>query len=72
MRVLLKYQKDLMMKEGLLYRKVLLKGHDYPIVEFVHPEPFRCKTVLACHDDFCQMDIKEPWVYYKKDSLDQI
>ena len=40
MRVLLKYQKDLMMKEGLLYRKVLLKGHDQPISQFVLPEPF--------------------------------
>ena len=42
MRVLLKYQKDLMMKEGLLYRKVLLKGHDQPIAQFVSPEPFGC------------------------------
>ena len=33
MRVLLKYQKDLMMKEGLLYRKVLLKRHDQPIAQ---------------------------------------
>ena len=34
-RVLLKYQNDLMMKEGFLYRKVLLKGHDKPIAQFV-------------------------------------
>ena len=40
MRVLLKYQNDLMMKEGLLYRKVLLKGHDQPIAQFVLPKPF--------------------------------
>ena len=40
MRILLKYQKDLMMKEGLLYRKFLLKGHDQPIAQFVLPEPF--------------------------------
>ena len=40
MRVLLKNLRDLMMKEGLLYRKVLLKGHDQPIVQFVLPEPF--------------------------------
>ena len=49
-RVLLKYQKDLMMKEGLLYRKVLLKGHDQPITQFALPKPFRCKTVLSCLD----------------------
>ena len=41
-----------MMKEGLLFRKVLLKGHDQPVVQLVLPEPFRCKTVLACHNDF--------------------
>ena len=52
MRVLLKYQKDLMIKEGLLYRKVLLKGHDQPIAQFVLPKPFRHKTGLACHSDF--------------------
>ena len=58
MRVLLKYQKDLMMKEGILYTKVLLKGHNQPIVQYVLPEPFRHKTVLACHDDFCHMGIE--------------
>ena len=48
-----------MMKEGLLYRKVLLKGHDQPIAQFVLPEPFRCKTVLACHDDFGHMGMEK-------------
>ena len=52
MTVLLKYWKDLVMKEGLLYRKVLLKRHDQPIAQFVLPGSFRCKTVLVCHDDF--------------------
>ena len=55
MRVLLKYWKELMMKEGLLYRKALLKGHDQPIALFALPKSFRCKTVLACHDDFGHM-----------------
>ena len=59
MRVLLKYLKDLIMKEGLLYRKVLLKGHDQPLVQFVLPEPFRHKTVLACHDDFGHMGMEK-------------
>ena len=58
MRVLLRYQKDLMMKEGLLYRKVLLKGHNQPITQFVLPEALRCKTVLACHDDFGHMGME--------------
>ena len=58
MRVLLKYWKDQMIKEGLLYRKVLLKGHDQPIGQFVLPEPFRCKAVLACHSDFGHMGME--------------
>ena len=58
MRVLLNYQKDLMMKEGLLYRKIMLKRHVKPIAQFVLPEPFRCKTVLACHDDFGHMGME--------------
>ena len=58
MRVLWKYQKDLMMKEGLLYRKVLLKGHDQSIAQFVLPKPFRCKMVLACHDNFSHMGME--------------
>ena len=41
-----------MMKEALLYRNVLLKEHDQPLVQFVPPSPFRCETVLGCHDDF--------------------
>ena len=56
-RVLLKYWKDLRMK-GLLYRKVLLKGHDQPIAQFVLPEPSRCKTLLACHNNFGHMGME--------------
>ena len=51
---LLKCWKDFMMKEGLLYRKVLLKEHAQPIAQFVLPKPFRCKTVLACQDSFAK------------------
>ena len=40
------------MKGGLLYRKATLKGHDQPVAQFVLAEPFRCKMVLACLDDF--------------------
>ena len=47
MRVLLKCQKDIMMKEGLLYRKVLLKGHDQPIAQFVFLEHLDAKH--HCH-----------------------
>ena len=47
-----------MMKEGLLYRNVLLKGQDQPVAQFVLPEPFICKTVLACHNDFGHMGME--------------
>ena len=33
----------------------MLKGHDQQIAQFVLPEPFQHKTVLACHDDFDHM-----------------
>ena len=57
-RVLLKCEKVLLMKEGLLYRKVLLKGHDQPIAHFVLPKPFRCKTVVSCNNDFGHMGME--------------
>ena len=50
-QVLLKYRKDLFLKDGLLYQKVVLKNHSGPISQFVLPENFVCKVILACHDD---------------------
>ena len=41
--------KDLLLKNGLLYQKVLLKNH--PVSQFVLPKSFVCKVILACHDD---------------------
>ena len=51
MRVLLKYRKDLFLKNGLLCRRVMLKNHSEPITQFVLPKNFVCKEILACHDD---------------------
>ena len=51
MQVLLKYRKDLFLKNGLLYQKVMLKNHSEPISQFVLPKNFICKVILACHDD---------------------
>ena len=51
MHVLMKYQKDLFLQDGLLYQKVLLKNHQEPILQFVLPHNFVCKEILACHDD---------------------
>ena len=51
MQVVLKYRKDLFLKNGLLYQKVMLKNHSEPISQFVLPKNFVCKVILACNDD---------------------
>ena len=51
MWVLLKYHKNLFLKNGLLYQEVLLKNHQGPISQFVNPKHFVCKVILTCHDD---------------------
>ena len=35
MRVILKYRKELVLMNGLLYRKIQLRGHDEPFNQFV-------------------------------------
>ena len=47
----MKYHTDLLLKNGLLYGKVLLKNHLGPISQFVLPKGFVCRVILACHDD---------------------
>ena len=51
MHVLMKYRKDLFLMDGLLYQKVQLKKHQEPILQFVLPQNFVHKVILACHDD---------------------
>ena len=50
-QVLLKYRKNLFLKNGLLYRRVTLKNHLEPVTQFVLPKRFICKVIPACHDD---------------------
>ena len=50
-QVLLKYRKDLILKNGLLYRKTNLKNHPELVVQFALPKRFVRKVILACHDD---------------------
>ena len=45
MQILLRYKKDLFLKNKLLYWKAILKNHPEPVVQFIH------KVILACHDD---------------------
>ena len=47
----MKYHKDLFLRNGLLYQRVLLKNHQGPISQFVLPKSFICKVSLACHND---------------------
>ena len=50
-QVLLKYCKDLLLKNGLLYQKVLLENNLRPISQFVLPKCFVHRVILVCHDD---------------------
>ena len=51
MQILLKYRKDLFLKNGLLYRKVMFKNHSEPISQSFLPKNFIHKVILACYDD---------------------
>ena len=51
MRILLKYRKNLFLKNKLLYWKVTLKNHPEQVAQFVLPKRFIRKVILACHDD---------------------
>ena len=50
-RVLLRYRKDFILKNGLLYWKTNLKNHPELVVQFALPKRFVHKVILACHDD---------------------
>ena len=58
-RVLLKYRKDLVLRNGLLYRKTNLKNHQELVVQFVLPKKFVHKVILACHDDNGHLGIEQ-------------
>ena len=49
--ILLRCKKNLILKNGLLYRRTTLKNHSEPVVQFVLPKRFIRKVILACHDD---------------------
>ena len=59
MEVLLKYRKDLFLKNGLLYQKMMLKNHSEPIFQFVLPKNFVHKVILACHDDNGHIEMEQ-------------
>ena len=57
-RVILKYRKDLVLKNGLLYRKIQPRGHDEPVSQFVHPASHQEQALGACHDNFGHFGIE--------------
>ena len=54
-RTLLKYRKDLVIKNGLLYKKAQLKHNDQSIMQFVLPSDFHKRTLRALYDDMGHM-----------------
>ena len=54
-RIYLKYRKDLVLKNGLLYHKTKLKNHDMVVFQFVLPDTHCYKTLVALHDDMGHM-----------------
>ena len=72
MQVLLKYRKDLFLKNGLLYQKVMQKNHSEQIFKFVLPRNFIHKVILACHDDNRHLGMErtlgllQEWLFWPK------
>ena len=50
-KMIMRFKKNLILKDGLLYRKVGLKGHDQKVHQFLVPCQFRNKTIQAMHND---------------------
>ena len=59
MRVILKYKQDLELRNGLLYRKVKLQNQDRVIHQFVLPENYRKRAIMALHDDFGHLGMEK-------------
>ena len=55
MRIYLKYKKDLVLKNGLLYQKTKLKSHDMVVFQFILLAAHWRKTLVALHDDMGHM-----------------
>ena len=65
-RVLLKYRKDLQLKNGLLYRRANLKNHLELMVQYVLPRKFVHKVILVCQDDNGHLGVEQTLGCYRK------
>ena len=59
MRVILKYKQDLELKNGLLCRKAQLQNHDRVRHQFVLPENYRERAIMALHDNFGHLGMEK-------------
>ena len=59
MRVILKYKQDLKLKNGCLYQKVQLQHHDKIRHQFVLPEGYQKRAVMALHDNFGHLGMEK-------------
>ena len=60
-KILLRLKDNLKWVEGLLYHKWLYKN-EVVYLQFVLPNTFRRKTVIACHDEFCHLGMDKTLV----------
>ena len=51
LKAMMKFQKDMVLHNELLYQKTQLKGHDGPIKQFVMPKSFQLHTVQSMHNE---------------------
>ena len=54
-RIYLKYRKDVVIRNGLLYRKMKLKNYDMVVFQFVLPNTYHKKTLISLHNDIGHM-----------------
>ena len=59
MQVLLKFRNDLLLKNGLLYRKSQLKGHAEPVNQFSLISIRKEQTLRTCHDYFGHLGMEQ-------------
>ena len=50
-KTIMRFKKNLVLKDGLLYRRIDLKGHDRKVHQFLLPSQFRVKAIQGMHDD---------------------
>ena len=63
MKSYLKVRKELVMHEGLLYRRLRLKDHDEDTMQFVVPQEYRKLALKLLHDNFGHLGIDRTTIF---------